>query len=90
VKRIQLELDERTWETLQARSRQLSLSVPELLRQAIHQKYGVSLVARRQAMQALVGLWRHRTDVPDTETYVRRLRKGRRLDGNLNPKQGSQ
>lgn len=30
-------------------------------------------------MQALVGLWKDRKDLPDAETYVRRLRKGKRL-----------
>jgi hypothetical protein len=31
-------------------------------------------------MQALVGIWKDRTDLPSTETYVRRLRKGHRLN----------
>ena len=34
---------------------------------------------RRAAMMAAVGLWKDRTDLPDTETYVRNLRKGTRL-----------
>lgn len=27
----------------------------------------------------IVGLWKDRTDLPDTETYIRNLRKGSRL-----------
>lgn len=30
-------------------------------------------------MQAVVGLWTDRDDIPDSTTYVRRLRKGKRL-----------
>jgi hypothetical protein len=37
------------------------------------------LEERRAAMMAIVGLWKDRTDLPDTETYVRNLRKGTRL-----------
>jgi hypothetical protein len=34
---------------------------------------------RRAAMMAAVGLWKDRTDLPDTETYIRNLRGGTRL-----------
>jgi hypothetical protein len=34
---------------------------------------------RRAAMMGIVGLWKDRTDLPDTETYVRNLRRGKRL-----------
>jgi hypothetical protein len=37
------------------------------------------LEERRASMMAIVGLWKDRTDLPDTETYVRNLRKGTRL-----------
>jgi hypothetical protein len=30
-------------------------------------------------MMAAVGLWKDRTDLPDTETYIRNLRGGTRL-----------
>jgi methyl coenzyme M reductase subunit C-like uncharacterized protein (methanogenesis marker protein 7) len=33
------------------------------------------LEERRAAMMAIVGLWKDRTDLPDTETYIRNLRK---------------
>jgi hypothetical protein len=38
-----------------------------------------ALEERRAAMMAIVGLWKDRTDLPDTETYVRNLREGTRL-----------
>jgi len=34
------------------------------------------LEERRAAMMSIIGLWKDRTDLPDTETYVRNLRKG--------------
>jgi hypothetical protein len=79
MKRTQLYLNEDIWKALHIRSRQLGTSVSELVRQAVREKYASSRVARRQAMQALVGIWKDRRDLPDSETYVRRLRKGKRL-----------
>jgi hypothetical protein len=34
---------------------------------------------RKEAMLAVIGLWKDRTDLPETETYLRRLRKDDRL-----------
>ena len=31
-------------------------------------------------MMGIVGLWKDRTDLPDTETYIRNLRGGNRLE----------
>lgn len=78
MKRTQLYLDEGIWKLLQIRSRLSGTSISELVRQAIREKYGISAEKRRQAMQAVVGMWKDRTDLPDTETYIRQLRKGRR------------
>jgi hypothetical protein len=35
--------------------------------------------SRKAAMMGIVGLWKDRTDLPDTETYIRNLRGGTRL-----------
>ena len=79
MRRTQLYLNEDIWEALHIRSRQQGTTISELVRQAVRDKYGNSPASRRQAMQALVGLWKDRTDLPYAETYVRRLRKGKRL-----------
>jgi hypothetical protein len=34
---------------------------------------------RRAAWMGIVGLWKDRTDLPDTEAYIRNLRGGTRL-----------
>jgi hypothetical protein len=36
--------------------------------------------ARREALLAVIGLWKDRTDLPETDEYVRELRKGDRLE----------
>jgi hypothetical protein len=79
MKRTQLYLQENIWKTLHIRSRQQGTSISELVRQAVREKYGSSPAGRREAMEALVGLRKNRRDLPDTATYVRRLRKGKRL-----------
>jgi hypothetical protein len=79
MKRTQLYLSEDIWKALHVRSRQQGTSISELVRQAVRDKYGSSPARRRQAMQALVGMWKDRKDFPDSTTYVRRLRKGKRL-----------
>ncbi len=79
MKRTQLYLNEDIWKALHVRSRQQGTSISELVRQAVRDKYGSSPARRKQAMQALVGMWKNRKDLPDSTTYVRRLRKGTRL-----------
>jgi len=79
MRRTQLYLDNDIWKVLHVRSRQQRTSISELVRQAVRDRYGSSPANRRQAMAALVGMWKDRDDLPDTTTYVRRLRKGKRL-----------
>jgi hypothetical protein len=79
MKRTQLYLQENIWKTLHVRSRQQGTSISELMRQAVCEKYGNSPASRREAMQALVGLRKNRRDLADSATYVRKLRKGRRI-----------
>jgi hypothetical protein len=79
MRRTQLYLNEDIWKALHIRARQRKTSISELVRQAVREKYGRSAADRREAMQALVGIWKNREDLPDSEQYVRRLRKGKRL-----------
>jgi hypothetical protein len=79
VKRTQLYLEDDLWAALHVRSRQSGLSISELVRQAIRDRYFGREVKRREAMEGVVGIRRDRSDVEDTDTYLRRLRKGTRL-----------
>ena len=79
MRRTQLYFDEDMWTALHIQARRAGTSVSELVRQAVRDRYGNSPENRRRAMQDWVGVWQSRKDLPDSETYVRRLRKGTRL-----------
>ena len=79
MKHTQLYLDEDIWKVLRVHARLFRTSISALIRQAVRDKYGISPAKRKKAMQAVAGMWKDRTDLPETETYVRRLRNGRRL-----------
>jgi hypothetical protein len=79
MRRTQLYLDDELWGTLRIRSRQAGTSVSDLVRQAVREKYSSGLACRQQAMRAFAGIWMDRPDLPDSEAYVRALRKGSRL-----------
>lgn len=81
MKRIQIYLDDDLWVALHAESLLSGTSISELIRKAARARYPGNLnetvvdpEERRAAMMAIVGLWKDRTDLPDTETYVRNLR----------------
>ena len=79
MKRTQLYLEDDAWKALHIRARQSGTSVSELVRQAVREKFLSGSANRKAAMEALVGIWKDREDLPDTETYIRQLRKGTRL-----------
>ncbi|HXW54234.1 MAG TPA: CopG family transcriptional regulator [Candidatus Cybelea sp.] len=79
MRRTQLYLNEDIWKALHIRARQRRTSISELVRQAVQDRYGTSANNRSQAMEALVGIWKDRDDLPDARIYIRRLRRGKRL-----------
>jgi ribbon-helix-helix CopG family protein len=79
MKRTQLYLEDDIWKLLQIRAKQSKSTISELVRDAVREKYLDSSASRKEAMLAGIGLWKDRTDIPDGETYVRRLRKDDRL-----------
>ncbi|MGA3213504.1 MAG: CopG family transcriptional regulator [Terriglobales bacterium] len=80
MKRTQLYLDDDAWNALHARALLQETTVSELVRTAIREKYLGKLDQRRAAMEAFVGIWKHRSDIPDAVRYVRNLRQDNRLD----------
>jgi hypothetical protein len=79
VKRTQLYLDDDIWQNLKTRARITNTTISELARTALREKYGVDRQGRKAAFEAVIGLWKDRNDLGDTEQYVRRLRSGTRL-----------
>jgi len=76
--RTQLYLDDDLWTTLQAKARQDNTSISELVRTAARDRYVTSHEQRVADMESVIGLWKDRTDLPDTENYIRNLRRGDR------------
>ena len=79
VKRTQLYLDEDLWQALHTTAAIEKTTVSDLVRIAARERYLEDSEKRREALMGIVGIWKDRTDLPDTETYVRNLRKGSRL-----------
>ncbi|MBI1786250.1 MAG: CopG family transcriptional regulator [Acidobacteria bacterium] len=75
MRRTQLYLEEDVWQVLHILARQSGSSVSDLVRKAVRDKYLSRGEGRRQALHSIVGIWKDRTDLPDTENYVRSLRK---------------
>jgi plasmid stability protein len=79
MKRTQLYLDDDMWKALHIRASQSGQTVSEIVRRALRAKYA-GAGSRRDAMQAFVGIRKGRRDLPDTDAYVRQLRKGDRIE----------
>jgi hypothetical protein len=79
VRRTQLYLEDDLWKALHVRARQSKSTVSELVRRALREKYLGDATGRKEALLSAAGIWKDRTDLPDTQTYVRSLRKGTRL-----------
>ncbi len=80
MKRTQLYLDDDLWNALHVRAHAENTTVSDLVRQAARERYLGNLDERRKAMQAVVGIRRDRSEFSDPEKYIRRLRRGRRLE----------
>ncbi|HKF49195.1 MAG TPA: CopG family transcriptional regulator [Terracidiphilus sp.] len=80
MKRTQLYLDDDLWQALHAKAALDGTSISELVRVAARDRYLGNLEKRREAMMGIVGLWKDRTDLEDTETMVRRLRAYTRME----------
>jgi len=80
MRRTQLYLDDDLWNALHARARSQRTTISDLVRQAVRDRYLGDLDERRKAMEALVGIWKDRTDLPDSTEYVRSLRQDTRIE----------
>ncbi len=73
-------LEEQLWNRLHLLAKQSGTTLSELVRQAVREKYLPAPVNRKQALRDAAGLWRDRQDLQRTGAYIRRLRKGHRLE----------
>ena len=80
MRRTQLYLEDDLWTALHAQARSLDTSISELVRRAVRDRYFGPLEGRKQAMRALVGIRKDRPEFADSAAYVRKLRRGGRLE----------
>ena len=80
MRRTQLYLEENLWEILQIQSRQTGLTMSELVRESVRERYLGGAARRQEVFQAFVGSRKDREEFADSEQYVRDLRLGSRLD----------
>jgi hypothetical protein len=80
MRRTQLYLDDDLSNALHARARTSGTSISELVRQAVRERYFGKLDELKKAMRAVIGISKDRVEFADPERYVRKLRRGTRLD----------
>ena len=80
MRRTQMYFDDDVWNILHARAAAQGTTISHLVREAVREKYLGKLEERRQAMEAFAGIRKDRTGLGDSTRYVRRLRRGSRLN----------
>ena len=80
MRRTQLYLEDDLWAALHAKALLEGATVSELVRAAVRERYMGNHEERRAAMMNLVGLWKDREDLGDTESFIRNLRDDDRLE----------
>ena len=78
MKRTQIYIEDDVWRLLRMKARQDRTTISDLVRAAVREKYLSSTSELREALLAAVGVWKDRSDLPDTQSYVRQLRKDSR------------
>jgi hypothetical protein len=79
MRRTQLYLDDDLWNALHFHARLNGSTISELVRKAARDKYMGNPEERRAAMEGIVGLWKDRADIENTQAYIHKMRKGTRL-----------
>jgi hypothetical protein len=79
MKRTQLYMDDDLWKVLQIRSQESGSSISELVRRAVRERYFSRSAERGRSMRAIIGIRKHRPEMNDPESYLRKLRRGTRL-----------
>lgn len=79
MRRTQLYLEDDLWAALHAKALLEGATISELVRIAVRDRYLGNQEERRAAMLGIVGLWKDREGLADTESTIRNLRRGDRL-----------
>jgi nuclear transport factor 2 (NTF2) superfamily protein len=80
MKRTQLYLDEEIAKTLETLSRQKGVTISELVRAGLRERYMQGNDLDRVALaRSLTGIWKNRQDLKGIKAAIRKFRKGSRL-----------
>jgi hypothetical protein len=79
MKRTQLYLDEEMARTLETLSRQKGVTISELVRTGLRERYRGQDLDKAALARGLCGIWKNRKDLREVDTAVRKFRKGSRL-----------
>jgi len=74
MRRTQLYLEDELWAALHAKALLEGATISELVRVAVRERYMGNLAERRAAMLGVVGLWKDRADLEDSQSFIRNLR----------------
>ncbi len=74
MRRTQLYLEDDLWAALHAKALLEGTTISELVRVAVRERYMGSLEERKAAMLGIMGLWKDRDDLEETDTMIRRMR----------------
>ena len=80
MRRTQLYLDNDLWDALHRRARDEGITISELVRQAVRERYLGNLAERKQAMLGIIGIRKDRPEFRNSEAYIRRLRRENRIE----------
>jgi hypothetical protein len=82
MRRFQVFLADREWRELDRVAKRTRRTVSALIREAIDAKYGGT--PKKDFLEALCagtfGVWKERPDLGPTDSYLRRVRRGYRVD----------
>jgi hypothetical protein len=80
LKRTQLYIDEEMAKTLETLSRQRGMTISELVRAGLRERYMSGKdIDKVSLARNLTGIWENRKDLKDIDAAVRKLRTGSRL-----------
>jgi hypothetical protein len=80
MRRTQLYLDHDLWTTLKAKAKRDGTTISDLARVAARDKYIHSREQRIADMKSVIGLWKERDELADTDEFIRNLRSDDRME----------
>ena len=78
MKRTQIYLDEEIYKYLKEESKKTGKSISELIREKLKKEINQNKEKLLKTLRETAGIWSYQTE--DVESYIRNMRKGKRVD----------